>query len=349
MRRRPDSIVALVSKRFYYWVKIRVKSFLYALPFDLKEIPYLPSLMLKTKNQKVFLENKIFDCSYFYNEFEILEMRLQFLANYVDKFIVIESRYDLTGAPKKVLLQDRIHSAPFKDYNITVFVLDWLPFDFKSLDERILTLPDGCEKTALIRTRYNNILPKDGSGPVYWINEFYFKERLLCALENEDISDQDTVFISDVDEFWNPFARYPTNSKFPTLFKLDGYIYHMDNLTDDSYKNWTGTCCVRYSKLKASGVNSCRAHNNLPRWLVYRGGWHFSAMGGKEKLKEKIAMWDPNDFGEGVLSDLEQTIMQSKDLRGRNLTSKRNAEGLPQSILQFRTKFPNFFSQNGTE
>lgn len=346
MRRLPNRILALVLKRFYYWAKIRVKSFLYSLPFDLKEIPYLPSLLLKERNQKSFLKNKTFDCSFFYNEFEILEMRLQFLANYVDKFIVIECIYDLTGAPKKVLLQDKIHSAPFKDYNITVFVLDWLPFNFESLDERVLSLPDGCEKTALVRTRHNDILPKDGSGPVYWINEFYFKERLLCALENEDISDQDTVFISDVDEFWNPLARYPTNSKLPSLFKLDGYIYYMDNLTNDTYKNWTGTCCVRYSKLKASGVNSCRAHNNLPRWLVYKGGWHFSAMGGKEKLKEKIAMWDPNDFGDGVLIDLEQTIMRSKDLRGRNISSQRNTKGLPPPILQFRTKFPSFFSQS---
>ena len=45
---------------------------------------------------------KIFDCTLFYDEDLILEVRLNMLNKYVDKFVISESKYTHSGAKKKL-------------------------------------------------------------------------------------------------------------------------------------------------------------------------------------------------------------------------------------------------------
>ena len=45
---------------------------------------------------------KIFDCTTFYNENLMLEVRFNILNKYVDKFIVTEAKYSHSGVKKKL-------------------------------------------------------------------------------------------------------------------------------------------------------------------------------------------------------------------------------------------------------
>ena len=45
---------------------------------------------------------RIFDCTLFYDEDMILEIRLKMLDRYVDKFVICESKYTHSGAEKKL-------------------------------------------------------------------------------------------------------------------------------------------------------------------------------------------------------------------------------------------------------
>ena len=45
---------------------------------------------------------KIFDCTTFFNENLMYEVRLNILNKYVDKFIISESRYSHSGEKKKL-------------------------------------------------------------------------------------------------------------------------------------------------------------------------------------------------------------------------------------------------------
>ena len=45
---------------------------------------------------------KIFDCTTFYNESLMLEVRFNILNKYVDKFIVVEAKYSHSGEKKKL-------------------------------------------------------------------------------------------------------------------------------------------------------------------------------------------------------------------------------------------------------
>ena len=45
---------------------------------------------------------KVFDCTTFYNENMMLELRFNILDPYVDKFVITESKYSHSGEKKKL-------------------------------------------------------------------------------------------------------------------------------------------------------------------------------------------------------------------------------------------------------
>ena len=44
---------------------------------------------------------KIFDCFMYFDEDVLLDLRLNYLNNYVDKFVIVESKYAHNGKKKK--------------------------------------------------------------------------------------------------------------------------------------------------------------------------------------------------------------------------------------------------------
>ena len=48
------------------------------------------------------MKSKIYDCVTFYNENLQVKLRFNILNDYVDKFVICESRFDHKGNPKKL-------------------------------------------------------------------------------------------------------------------------------------------------------------------------------------------------------------------------------------------------------
>ena len=48
------------------------------------------------------MKNKIYDCVTFYNENLQVKLRFNILKDYVDKFVICESKFDHQGRPKKL-------------------------------------------------------------------------------------------------------------------------------------------------------------------------------------------------------------------------------------------------------
>ena len=51
---------------------------------------------------------KIYDCFMYNNEKIILDLRLSYLNQYIEKFIIVESKYDHQGNLKKIFLKLKI-------------------------------------------------------------------------------------------------------------------------------------------------------------------------------------------------------------------------------------------------
>jgi len=68
------------------------------------------------------MKNKIYDCVTFYNENLQVKLRFNILKDYVDKFVICESKFDHQGRPKKLNFKIEEHKE-FKD-KIIYLVLD---------------------------------------------------------------------------------------------------------------------------------------------------------------------------------------------------------------------------------
>ena len=77
---------------------------------------------------------KIFDCFMFYDEEMILDFRLNYLNDYVDKFVIVESSYTHSGKKRELIFDIKKYSK-FKD-KISYMVLDEEPGDLFKLDDK---------------------------------------------------------------------------------------------------------------------------------------------------------------------------------------------------------------------
>jgi beta-1,4-mannosyl-glycoprotein beta-1,4-N-acetylglucosaminyltransferase len=127
-----------------------------------------------------------------------------------------------------------------------------------------------------------NHLPNNGNA---WENEKEQRNHILFALNQLGASDNDIVIISDADEIvrrytiehYNPIASL-------TALKMDTYRYYFNCL--EGKQNWDMARVMNFSYLKTRTPNEVR--NSGFERVLNDSGWHFSYMGGYDKIIEKI-------------------------------------------------------------
>ena len=77
---------------------------------------------------------KIYDCFQFFDEEMLLDLRLNIMNKYVDKFVITEATYMHSGKPKKLLF-DINKFLKFKD-KINYIVIDEPPADLIKINEK---------------------------------------------------------------------------------------------------------------------------------------------------------------------------------------------------------------------
>ena len=125
---------------------------------------------------------KIFDCTTYYNEDLILEVRFNILNKYVDKFLITEAKYSHSGEKKKL------------NFNINKFS------EFK---KKITYVAIENEPKNIIYQKKNNTFFENVSdlrtNGVRRIN--YQRDRLMDGLS--EANDDDYILYSDNDEIPN--------------------------------------------------------------------------------------------------------------------------------------------------
>lgn len=197
----------------------------------------------------------------------MLEIRLNILDKYVDKFVIIEARETFSGVPKPLYFEEnKERFSKWKDKIIHYVVEEG--------DKEI-------EKQAMLS-------PNTGSGEHYWLREFYQKESAKKALSF--CEDDDLVFISDVDEIWS-HTVFLADIDSDKIYKprQKPYMYYLNQRTDEDWLGWTGTVFTRYKNIKNACINHLRTDSMTEYVVIENGGWHFNSIGGKEK-KQKAFM-----------------------------------------------------------
>ena len=124
---------------------------------------------------------KIYDCFMFFDEEMLLDLRLNIMDKYVDKFVITEATDMHSGRPKKLLFDINKYSK-FKD-KIIYNVIDREPSNIESIYEE-----DKDEKDTRGQKLVNNSNKR----------EHFQRERALEPLE--EANPEDIILINDVDE-----------------------------------------------------------------------------------------------------------------------------------------------------
>ena len=162
---------------------------------------------------------KIFDCTLFCDEDMILEIRLNILNKYVDKFVISESKYTHSGAKKKL------------NFDIKKFS------DFK---KKIIYIPIDNEPDGLIYKKKNNDFYEEPiNRRVNSVKRIaYQRNKLMEGLS--EANDDDFIFYNDNDEIPN-FANFDfeANKNKIVMFKQKLFYYKFNLFCD--LVDWYGT------------------------------------------------------------------------------------------------------------
>ena len=236
---------------------------------------------------------KIIDCFTFFNELDLLEFRLKLLDEHVDRFVIAESNLTHSGAPKpyhfnenKKRFEPWLHKIMYVPLQQTT---EGLSFNTKE-------------------TSYN---PESAA----WKLENEQRNALSIATTLAD--DDDLVIVSDLDEIPDPFVvkkmKLPDE---PVALSMLFHYYFLNCQNTGSERWWNGSIVATGRQFKNITPQQLRdKRNDYPR--IKKAGWHFSYLGGIEKIKQKIRSFAHTEFNkEEFLQDeyLVKAITNGEDI-----------------------------------
>ncbi len=266
------------------------------------------------------MKPKIIDCITFYNENFIFELRYNVIKDFVDYFVVCESKYDHKGNKKN------------------------LNFDIKkySKDKKIKYVV------------HEDLFPKNNNP---WSNQAIQREFLLKSLTFLD--DEDYIFFSDPDEIPNPkiLENIILNKKYG-IFLQECFNYKF-NLYNPNESPWEGTRVCKKKNLKSINFMRQKVLSKNLRYPFWRldkekdiqifdkAGWHFNNILTPEEISIKLKTFAHTEFAEEKYSNIytiEKKINQRIDLfeRGHQYIKKNINTSFPEFLVKELKKKKNF-------
>ena len=240
---------------------------------------------------------RIYDCMQFFNEIEILHMRLEILSPYVDRFVIVEMNKDHHGRSKPYYLQERLDE--FEEYK----------------DRLIIVHPEENEIPEYSEEAKNEY------GHIWTIEQF---QRRCISKGLTDAEPEDIILISDCDEIPDPRILVDIRKDMESAYSniickmlektaialRQEYYYFFFNCRNRMRKNTT--TIVKYKNMINPQV--IRDVMNCLPYIDY-GGWHLTYFGGVDRIRTKMASIvegvDVND--ETIL----ERITSATDIYGR--------------------------------
>lgn len=245
------------------------------------------------------------DTFMFYNEYDILELRLEILDKYVDKFVLVEAEVNHVGGPKELFFQNNKER-----YS------KWL----HKIEHVIVTADEA---------------PKD-TNP--WSREKFQRECIVRGLG--DVPKESIVMVSDVDEIPNleiiPWENLP---HLITSVHMWMFHYSLDYMFTG--EPWFGTVITNAETFIRFGPNQLRdARWNFPAF--HFSGWHLSSFGDEKHVLNKMrtfahALDNNNHRHLQTEENIKKWISEGKFIDGQTELIKRGPEvPLPGSVEVLR-------------
>jgi len=262
---------------------------------------------------------KIYDCFMFFDEEMLLDLRLNILNKYVDKFVISEAKYMHNGQPKKLLFNIN-KFIKFKDKIIYVIV-DKQPPDVDEINEK-----DNADVVSA-KTQSNAY-----KRHIYQLEE--------TSLGITDAKDDDIIIVGDLDEIPNLEKVNFEKIKEKLIFFKQKMFYYKLNLY---YKMpWFGSKACKKKYFKSARWLQWIKNKKYPLWrfdilfsqkkyndihFVLNGGWHFTNIKSPEDIEKKLKSFvHYKDFESSGLnaSDLKILIEEKKVMYNHSIDKKKS-------------------------
>jgi len=219
----------------------------------------------------------IIDCFTFFNELELLDIRLNYLDPIVDVFLCCEATVTHSGQPKPLFYDENKHL--FKEF-----------------------------KSKIVHVIVNNMPEVINNDR--WKLENFQRNAILAGLETLELEKDDYLLIGDVDEIPNLDLIH---LKQFGVYDQKCYMYYLNVKSDE---HWNGTIGLEYGRLKnhfGSPQKVRDQRNHLEP--IRNGGWHFGWFGNYDKIMAKIKAFAHTEIDVQQYTDpLRETIKNIKPL-----------------------------------
>ena len=286
---------------------------------------------------------KIFDCFMYFDEEIVLDVRLNTLNNFVDYFVIVESKFTHKGESRNLNFNHEKFKK-FKD-KIIYLIYDKLPIEIENIKQ------EDSEKEKSGKYILNAAYRENGQ-------RNYIQQGLTAAEDN------DIVLISDVDEIPNlSEVNFNNINQKIFLFKQDMFYYKF-NLQIPNLK-WTGTkgCKKKhlinpqwlrnvkdkkYSFFRLDTFFSKKKFNSIK--IIENGGWHFSNIKTAKEIEYKLKSYlHHREFDEEPLTvnQIDEIIKNKQAIYDLGVDKRINKIGTGRKLEKFKlNKLPNYIQKN---
>ena len=288
---------------------------------------------------------KIYDCFMFYDEDVILDLRLNILNEYIDYFVIVESKFFHNGKERKLRFDIEKYTK-FRD-KIIYIIQDNQPSGIQEILKRD-------DEGTISAKEINNALLRENS------------QRNLISQGLKMAADNDLILISDVDEIPNLEKVKLKETKNEILMFVQDIFYYKLNRYLPNFQ-WFGTKgCLKknlkspqwlrniknkkYSFLRIDTFFSDKKYIN--KKFINHGGWHFSNLKNAEDLELKLKSYlhhrdyEVEELGKTKIEKLMKTNETIYDMFG-DKTSKKYGDDKRRKLDVYEiNKLPIFIQKN---
>lgn len=272
-------------------------------------IPLSTFLSLRLKK----VQRKIYDCFLFFNEFDLLKIRLEYLYEHVESFVITESDRTFSGYRKPLFFNERRS-------------------EFSRWQKKILYLPFSTPRFGSAVMKFLRTRKKKSN----WFVEHAQRDSLSKIVSQLDRDD--FFFLTDIDEIWNPetvlrFLQHNPEIQSARL-EMDFFYFYLNCkgigagnskwslpffATKNELEKWGSE--FRNFSFFSKSLKLSKARSKLILPLIRDAGWHFSYLGGERTIAEKLNSFSHQELNVDRFTNLENIqarISRGEDLFGRS-------------------------------
>lgn len=267
---------------------------------------------------------RIVDGFTFYNEVDMLELRLRYLYEHVDEFVIVEADRKFSGEPKPFMLSELVKSPRFAWAADKISVRS-LRIDASGMDFRIK--PEQFDRSA---------------------DSWKIESQQRNAIRPNSMGAWDVLFMGDIDEIppvsliesvkGSRWLKFKINV-WPLVCEQKFFYYNYRSLRADV---WRGTVAMGALSAEAR-TNQAWRDKRKKLIKVPEGGWHLSYFMTPEQISDKIQSFSHQELNTEYMRNpdrIRAVIEGGKDLfeRSEGITPYDPAQ-FPQDLRELLVRY----------